>query len=230
MPPIEADSTGDILVATSTITDGKSEFRVPSGTDRRLGSFNGWQDLMVGGSWLDLTGNMTFLPRFSQTALLIGTYDYETTALADARDYVDLLRLSRIIPGGQLGLGLDPESDALPNNFLYLDLGPRLAVFQNGVGVGAEPLDFGEVIADRSGGQMGVRQLRVLNFGSQDVVVRSIRVTQGYDQFSVPPIPVMTLHPGETLDVDVTFDPLFTGPSSGVLSIESDAEGFLGAI
>ena len=116
---------------------------------------------------------------------------------------------------------------AEPDEDFFVD-GPALALIDTEGSLASDEFDFGSVAADGVGGQVATQRFTLLNYGSQDVVVRSIRVTQGYDQFSVPPIPVMTLHAGETRDIDVTFDPRFTGPSSGVLSIESDAEGFGG--
>jgi hypothetical protein len=225
VPLIEVEATGTIAVTVQPVKEGRSELRVLKGTNRQLGANNGRNDVMVGGGWPDLTGERSFLPRFSETAIQGQTYDYSSDSLR-FRDYVDLLRFSAAIPGDRFALSPDRESDVLERDFLTLDPGPRLAVFQNDTGVGPEAVEFGEVEADGSGGQTGMQQLTLLNFGSQNVVVRSVQVAQGYDQFSVVPLPVTTLAPGESLVVDVTFDPRFTGPSSGILQVDSNALGF----
>ncbi len=225
VPMIDVELTGEIVITPLPVKEGRSELRVLKGTNRQLGANNGRNDFMVGGGWPELTGERSFLPRFSETAIQGQTYDYSSDSLR-FRDYVDLLRFSAAIPGDRFALSPDRESDVLERDFLTLDPGPRLAVFQSDTGVGPEAVEFGEVEADGSGGQTGMQQLTLLNFGSQNVVVRSVQVAQGYDQFSVVPLPVTTLAPGESLVVDVTFDPRFTGLSSGILQVDSNALGF----
>ena len=54
------------------------------------------------------------------------------------------------------------------------------------------------------------------------MVVHSVSVTQGFDRFSVPNIPVTTLQPGDSLDIPVTFNSVLNLASTGLLVIDSD--------
>ena len=74
------------------------------------------------------------------------------------------------------------------------------------------------------------RQLTLVNFGGEAVVIRSIGITQGYDHFSVSPLPVTTLQPGDSILLVVNFNPLPNGSSRGLLVVDSDIEVLGGTV
>jgi predicted Zn-dependent protease len=225
VPEIQVNATGSIHVSPSTITDGKSKLQVVPRTNRRIGAINGSDDLMAGGSWLDLTGVSTFQPNFSQPALNLASFNYHDE---DVLVFADLIRFSRTIPARALDLGLDSESDELPSDELNVDLGPRLSLLQDDSRVGRGQLDFGTVAVDGPGGQSAVQHFTLFNFGSHDVTIRSVRIVNSVDGFSTAPVPVTILAPGETIDIDISFDPLTAGPHTATLAIDSNAAGFDG--
>src|SRR5262249_1029916 len=108
VPPLVP--SGNVILDVQTITNGHSEVVIPRGADRRVGGLHGNDDTMVGRFPFDPLGRRAFLPRFSRTALLFGTFDYSTLEASDAQDWVRLLRFSAHLPAGQLDVGLDPES------------------------------------------------------------------------------------------------------------------------
>ncbi len=103
------------------------------------------------------------------------------------------------------------------NDFVYA--GPGLMLLDSdGRLADEQQLDF-EIVDPNA---PATKTLKLVNFGGQPVVVRSIGVTQGYDRFSVPTMPVTTLQPGESLQIPVTFNSVLNLGSSGLLVVDSD--------
>ena len=126
---------------------------------------------------------------------------------------------------------MDPDLANPPQDADPLVAEGRLAALLTADGLLAPPeIDFGTVTIGGGGTGSATQRLTLINYGSEDVLVRSVSITQGYAQFSVPPVPVTTLHPGDSLDVNVTFSPVLGVPTTGILSIDSNAEGFEGRI
>ena len=190
-----------------------------------IGSNRGRNDLMHSEG---IFPRLTFLPLISQPilAMSLGTSWAQSEARLAMTVYTRASGARDLkVPAPAAG----EQPVAEPDEDFFVD-GPALVLIDTEGLLASDEIDFGTVPADGAGNQQATRRLTLRNFGSDDVVVRSIRITQGFDQFSVLPIPVTTLRPSETLDVDVTFDPRFSGPAAGVLSIESDAEDFSGSL
>lgn len=210
----------NLHVSPSTLNEGGAILKWPR--EVRIGLQKGRDDIMVAATTLR---QILFLPSVSQTLLRLSlglNWGAEQGSVATSVVFqaanIGQLITTVPLPGQVFD---DPEA------FLYEGRG--LAVFSE-EGLLADTLDFGAVSIDGAGHLQATRRLTLRNFGGQDVVVRSIQVSKAFDQFFVPPIPVTTLHPGETLDVEVTFDPAFSGAASGILSIDSDAAGFQGEL
>ncbi len=220
VPQIDGFGTGTLVVHPSTTTEG---FAIPEWIrEVRIGSARGRDDILNNTTTLR---PVLFLPAISQTLLRLSL----GLNWGSAEGNVATSIIFQAGATGNLKAGIIPtplpgqEPISDPEDFRYE--GPGLAVFTDEGLLAPNAIDFDTVPVDGAGRQKSTRRLTLQSFGSEDVVVRSIRVTQGYHQFSVVPIPVTVLRPGETLDVDVIFDPLSSGTASGVLSIESDAGG-----
>ena len=119
--------------------------------------------------------------------------------------------------------GNAPDPD--PEDFGYD--GPGLALYTSDGGLAdQQTLDFGGVDPNLP----VTKTLTLTNFGGQPAVIRSIDVTQGFDNFSVPQIPVTTLQPGQSLSVPITFHSTLNIDSVGVLVMDADAFVFGGTV
>lgn len=106
--------------------------------------------------------------------------------------------------------------------------GSLLAVFnRDGLPADQSPLQFGEL--DESGSAT-TRTVTLENLGSEPVVVRGVGITKGIASFSTPVLPVTTLQPGESLEIEVTYHPVPGLAASGRLVIEADIPIFGGEI
>ncbi len=221
MPQIIGGGSGTLTVMHGTVTQGSRRYQDSSVV--KIGSARGSQDLMNAGHALD---TVSFLPQMSGMGLKLASRG--TWSLSDALTYLSVMTQSHKKGLFQdFGSFDDGDAGARDQDELLID-GRRLAVLDSEGFVLAPQTDFGTVTSDGPGNQQATRRFTLFNFGSEDVAVRSIHLSQGNDQFSVPPMPFTTIRPGETLDVDVTFDPRFSGLAAGALSIDSDAEGFNG--
>jgi hypothetical protein len=90
----------------------------------------------------------------------------------------------------------------------------------------SQPLDFHATAPNAP----ATKVLTLTNIGGQPGVVRGISVIQGVDRFAVTPIPVTTLRPGESLEVNVTFNSVLNLASSGRLVVDADAWVFGGDV
>ena len=195
---------------------GHVDLTVKPGAEVVIGGQPGRDDLMrawvgldtklfksnISDVWLQMSTGITWNANVAKYAREVLTKEAAVT-----KDFTKLVEAP--LPGN------DPEVD--PDDFLYD--GPGLAVTDDtGTFTNDEPLDFGAVAPVSP----VTKKLTLFNYGGEPVVIRSVSVTQGFDRFSVPPIPVTTLQPGDSLDVDITFNSLLGLTSTGKLVVDAN--------
>jgi len=84
-------------------------------------------------------------------------------------------------------------------------------------------LDFGQVVVNGSKNE----NIMLSNIGTKDLIIQNINIPDGASSgfsYSIPgkSFP-LTLQPGETADVTVSFNPLLPGPAADSLVVESNA-------
>lgn len=202
---------------TRTVTDASI---TPSYRELVLGSDRGSNDLMIAQS--------DFVPRYFQPLITqpilkmsLGT-DWSPADATLARTVY-----TRTYRKGDFEIVKPPTLGDVPSaedREELLFTGSALAVLDSDGILTDDTIEFGTIVADGPGGDATTRTLQLINYGSETVLVSSIRVVGGSDRFSVPDIAAFVLEPGEGLDIDVTFDPSVDGPATGILSIDSNAE------
>jgi hypothetical protein len=210
----------NIAVHSSTLADGRGELSWSN--EVFIGPTRGRDDVMVNRTTIR---PVSFQASISQVLLRLSlglAWGAPEGLLATSIVFQEsnVGHLTDIRQTGPLG-----EDVPDPDDFTYE--GPGLTILTSEGELVTDPIDFGTVEADGAGGQNAAQHFTLLNFGSQDVTIRSIRVVNSPDAFHTSVFPVTILHPGETLGIDVTFDPLSTGPKTGTLVIDSNIEGFL---
>jgi hypothetical protein len=198
------------LVHTGSIPQGK-----PPLTN---GMVNGAGDLMYQGT---TTGNRSFLAGLTAEALdmalkMTWTSDQAQTALS---------YYAQNLTAGGAGFfqtqGIITDDETPPSPLLT---GPHLLVLsaQTGNLVNAG-FDFGSVPVDTSATSPTKTTFTLANAGSQDVLLSSVSLTSATTPFSVSGVPAGTvLHPGDSVQLQVAFDPTTAGSFSADLHVVSN--------
>ncbi|MBL8532286.1 MAG: Ig-like domain-containing protein, partial [Betaproteobacteria bacterium] len=130
-------------------------------------------DIMAQGT--DPDGTKTFTNSTAATLRMALNLEYTT---ADANSALSLLVTRYNVTGGQLQDNL-PDDIPLPVPTPVAEVPvPLLQDTQDGAAVFGE-IDLGALIADGPGGSATTRSFDLLNFGSGDLVVKSVRVVDG---------------------------------------------------
>jgi hypothetical protein len=223
VPQITGSGTETLIVMATTLTEGSVTY-VPS-RSVKVGTVSGFDDLM-NAAFAGLNSGREFLPDISQPLLRMSLgLNWDA---ADGKAGVSVvtqsatLGLDKLSTPGSPGSGPQPD----PDDTLYD--GPGLILLDAGGLSASRQIDFGATEVDGPGGQNVVQPFQLLNFGSQDETIRSVRVLNSDGSFSTPPVTATVLHPGESLDIPVTFDPLVSGPLTGTLVVDSSSEMLFG--
>lgn len=84
-----------------------------------------------------------------------------------------------------------------------------------------DTINFGNVNPD---GETKTSNLSIANVGDEDAIIEQVSLVDDTNQFSLEDIPEnIELHPGETREITVFFDPTTTGEATAQLEIKSDA-------
>jgi hypothetical protein len=218
------EETTPITVQTSTSTQGAHVLQI--GREVKLRGQHGSNDLMSQGR---IGAPKSFLSSISLPLLRMALRkDWTSSDVEAALGVIAQASVLHLSASNQTdsfdGDLTDPPRDDDP----VIELGPALALLTAAGELNQSQLDLGTVAVSASGSASATLGLDLLNYGSQDVVIRSIVVTQGADQFSIPPFAVTTLRPGDTMQLNVTFSPKLNGAARGVLSIDTNVPGFNG--
>ena len=214
-----AQITGDHIQPSTKVDGSSGVLDYPFGKQVVVAKYFGRDDLMRSSTTLDA---LTFSPGISQILLKMGLGDNWTSAEGFTAKYILIQQLAINSNFAAISAGVDLTND--PDSFIYS--GPGVALMNaDGAIADQQTLDFGKV----QPGAPATQTLSLVNFGGEPVVIRSIAVTQGFDQFSVPQFPVTTLQPGESLQIPVTFNSVLNLLSTGQLVVDSDS-GVIGGM
>ena len=101
--------------------------------------------------------------------------------------------------------------------------GPHLFVLDSQGQIVFDTFDFSTVGVDGAGGQTSSTAFTLLSVGSEDLVLNSVRLTDDTGAYVGSAIADgTTLAPGESVQLDLTFDPLGSGQLGETLSIDSN--------
>jgi hypothetical protein len=224
IPQLQVAATPGLNVTVKTLLHGNTAFVV-----NREVSINGelgGSDLMVSGYSLTdpAAGFRSFQPDISvaglKLALRLGWTD------ADVQNYENVLLQSAALAGNNLQVaGALPDQATLPADPDLTPVPGAGTIFVNEDGTAAATtLDFGSVSAGGTGGGSVTKHMQLLDFGSRDIQIQSIRVV-GNGGFSVSGISPGTIVPaGGTTNFDVTFAPLVGGDFTASLVVNSNAD------
>ena len=171
-------------------------------------------DIMKQG--VDLTGSLQFQQGITVEAILMAlnldyTDDQANTALA--------YYIGSLSPGTH-----DAEEGVEEPGMEFVIPGPFLVLLDGATGSPENRnIDFGSVLVDGPGGSTFSSSLSLMNIGSSDVVLGSVKLVTGAGSFSIGSVPAGTvLASGKSIDFTVTFDPAAVGTQSARLQIESN--------
>ena len=101
--------------------------------------------------------------------------------------------------------------------------GPHLFVLDSQGQIVFDTFDFSTVGVDGAGGQTSSTAFTLFSVGSEDLVLNSVRLTDDTGAYVGSAIADgTTLAPGESVQLDLTFDPLGSGQLGETLSIDSN--------
>ncbi len=225
LPLLTGSGTGNLKVSASRTVPGgfgrKVDFSVITYPDSSgIGQSSAYDIMNSGNSGVPVT----FQENVSAAGLRFGVRGDWT--VDDARAFISFL-----VKAGRSGRKLEFSRDEPfeegqepldPYDFT-ISGGPLLELFDGGSQLIPDVTNFGSA----STVSPSVRHFSLVNLGSENATIRSVRIVKGID-FSTPTLPVTVLAPGKSLEFDVTFAPDSILTYEGTLSIDSDVEGFRG--
>lgn len=225
VPQILGVGTGTLLVPTSTVTQGRTDYaatsqvKIPS----FFGGGKGGDDLMA---VFRLSDTKRFLPTISLAGLKFATA--AGWGAAEVDQYISVL-----VQSADNDLNTSPTKYAngdFPDDVSHdapqrLVTGRRLAILGDQTSFPVS-LDFGTVEADGPGNASASRTITLLAYGDAPVMIRSAYIAGSSKSFTLPPVLAGTvLQPGDSLDVTVTYDPgtATTGGEAATLVLDTDS-------
>jgi hypothetical protein len=214
LPPITGAGTngGDPQITisqdpdSSEIIGGNGKWVINS----QSGS-SGTDDIMYGGH-LDTTGSLNFLPGLTLDVLKLGLKLGWTPDQADNALNVDVQNVGL---GGFDGT-LDPDLPGAAD-------GPHLAELDSGGHLTQGTVDFGTVSVDGPGQSGGAMSLGLFNYGTDDIVLTDVQLVDPASSYHLSPVMSGAIvKPGDTLPLDLTFDPLTSGDLHALLRVQSN--------
>jgi hypothetical protein len=201
--------TGGVITVSTTIDQVGSAVPVYG---KNTGT-NSQSDVMATGN-LDFDGSRKFLSGYSDEVLRLGLHLNWTPAQAQTA----LAFFARYFSTGVfLGAGPDPDETAPAFPGRHLGVFDAAGMFAPG------SQDLGPVLVDGPGGAQGVSTFTLTNYGSADLTLTGVEISGSGGALTVTQVaPGTVLHPGDSLPIQVTFDPLTPGSYAAELRIDSN--------